>query len=333
MRLAFAFACATLAATAAPALSQHTDHSAAHAAMDARESDIPPRARAQLERVRQGIARYRDIEVAKREGWKAFGGDEPLMGQHWSPPERFDLDYQGPDAALDFARPNNLMYTKIGGEMVLTGAAFVVRIGPGEPVPEGFAGTDDRWHVHDFAAAWEAATEERPILRWIGRQWLKSNWLADGENGRARTAMVHVWAALPNPDGPFADYNRTLPLLKLGIAPSFARDLSADAARGLDLATEKGCENAYGGKLWIADPSRRAKRAIMRGCEAEADAVRKAMAGHEDHPEHVFPRAEQAHRAVEAIVARELTERQRARIAAMSEHGDRGNGHGNHRGH
>lgn len=37
----------------------------------------------QLAAVRAGIARYRDFEVARREGWRKFGGDAPLVGEHW----------------------------------------------------------------------------------------------------------------------------------------------------------------------------------------------------------------------------------------------------------
>ena len=308
---------------AAPLAAQ--DHAHHQMTTEAQAQDATER---QLNEVRRGIERYRDIEIAKREGWKPFGGDEPLMGQHWSPPEKLDLDYQGPDAELDFARPNNLMYTEIDGQMVLTGAAFVVRLGPGEPVPEGFDGTSDNWHVHDFKAAWDAATEERPLLGWIGNWWLDNNWMVDGPEGRARGAMLHVWAALPNPDGPFADHNRVIPLLKLGIDPEYAQSLSLDAARGLDLATRNGCENAYGGKLWIADADRRDKRAILSICEEQAAALRKALKGHESHPEHVYGEAADAYRAVEAAVAERLTDRQRRRIAMMTEHGNHDEGHG-----
>ena len=38
---------------------------------------------AQIEEVRQAVSRYRDFSVAEREGWKAFGDDEPLMGKHY----------------------------------------------------------------------------------------------------------------------------------------------------------------------------------------------------------------------------------------------------------
>ena len=298
--------------------------------MQAVTPPLAPRTRAQVDQVARALERYRDIEVAKREGWRSFGGDEPLMGQHWSPPEDYGADYQGSDARLDFARPNNLMYSKIDGEWVLTGAAFVVRIGADEVVPEGFYGRMDNWHIHDMQAAWAAATEERPILRWLGNRWLKDGWLKDGENGRARTAMVHVWAALPNPDGVFADYNRTIPLLKHGLDLGHARHLSKEAALGLDLAAEDGCENAYGGKLWVADTKRRQKRAIMRACKAEAQRVAAALEGDRQHPHRLFAEAEAAYRRVNAVFERELTPAQRRRIAMMSEHGDHGEGHDGH---
>lgn len=91
---------------------------------------------------------------------------------------------------MDFRRPNNLMYTDIGGEKRSTGVAYVVRIGDGESVPEGFVGHSDRWHVDDFVRAIEAATEERPLLGWIANWWLDRNYRSKGDN-RGRLAMVH----------------------------------------------------------------------------------------------------------------------------------------------
>ncbi|MEO1105203.1 MAG: hypothetical protein AAFW98_15975 [Pseudomonadota bacterium] len=326
-----ALALATLSANGGDRqVTDHGQHSA-HS-LSTTHGDLSPRTIAQIERVRRGIARYRDIDVARREGWKAFGADEPLMGQHWSPPEEFGLDYQSSSPDLDFAQPNNLMYTEIDGEMVLTGAAFVVRLGPGEQLPEGFAGDADRWHVHDFEKAILAATEKRPILRWLAKGWLKDNWLADGPEGRARAAMVHVWATLPNPDGAFADHNRVIPLLKHGMDPGHAHHLSLDAARGLDLAAKDGCDNAYGGRLWIADASRRTRNRIMDSCKREAKQLAAALEGHRDHPAHLFGDAERAYRNVQTVFENELTPEQRARIAAMSEHGHSGDG-GEHGGH
>lgn len=282
----------------------------------------PDTLEAQLATVRASVQRYRDFAVAEREGWKPFGGDEPLMGYHYSGPAP---DYVSGDP-LDFSRPNNLMYTDIDGKKVLTGVAFVVRIGEGEPVPEGFAGDSDRWHVHDFVRAIEAATEERPVLGWMADWWLDRNYRSKGDN-RGRLAMVHVWVAMPNPDGVFADFNRTVPYAKLDLPDAYWAGASESAARGLNLATEGGCD-AVDGTLWIATASHDQKRAIKEVCERAATDVRAALraGGKVD----INRSGEAAWARFDATWNSVLTPVQKARIAAMSEHGS--DGHGEHRG-
>lgn len=269
--------------------------------------------------MRVAVRKYRDFSVAEREGWKPFGGDEPLMGIHYSGPAP---DYVHGDQ-LDFSQPNNLMYTDIDGEKVLTGVAFVVRIGEGEPVPEGFAGHQDRWHVHDFVRAIEAATEERPLLGWIANWWLDRNYRSKGDE-RGRLAMVHVWVALDNPDGIFADYNRTVPYAKLGLPDSYWQGASESAARGLNLATPGGCE-AIDGTLWIATVSRDQERALKRACEQAADDVRRSLRS--DRKSEINRAGERAWRRFDDAWDAILTAEQKARVAAMSEHGS--DGHSN----
>ena len=278
---------------------------------------------AQIEEVRQAVARYRDFSVAEREGWKAFGDDEPLMGKHYY--NESAPDYVHGDA-LDFSRPNNLMYTEIDGEMVLTGVAFVVRLGDDEPLPEGFAGRDDRWHVHDLIAAIEAATEERPIVRWIANRWLDANYRNRGDD-RGRLAMVHAWVTLDNPDGIFADYKRTLPYPKLSLPASYWQGAHVHAARGLNLATEGGCK-ALGGTLWVADADDRQKQTIAQACETGAREVRGALGSGKQA---VNQAGMQAWMRYDRAWNETLTPTQQKRIAAMSEHGS--DGHGDHEGH
>lgn len=229
---------------------------------------------AQIAETHDAVQRYRDFRIAEREGWQVFGDDEPLMGRHYYNEDAPDYVHGDP---IDFSRFNNLMYTEIDGEMVLTGVAFVVRLGDGEPVPEGFAGSADKWHVHDFVRAIEAATEERPLIRLIANRWLDANYRNRGDN-RGRLAMVHAWVTLDNPDGVFADYNRTLLYLKLGLPEGYWQGASMHAARGLNLATEGGCD-AQGGTLWIADVSDDQERRIRDAWERSAQLVRAALAG------------------------------------------------------
>ena len=275
----------------------------------------------QLDAVRRAVAKYADFSVAEAEGWKPFGGDESLMGIHYD--NDAAPDYVAGDP-LDFSRPNNLMYTGIDGHKVLTGAAFVVRIGEGEPVPDGFAGSQDRWHVHDFVRAIRAATEERPVLGWIANWWLDRNYRDRGDN-RGRLAMAHVWVAMPNPDGVFADFNRTVPYRKLGLPEATWQGASVAAARGLNLGTDNGC-SYLDGALWIANTKKVQDREIKEACERAGDAVRAAVRS--GGTARINGAGERAWSGFDAVWRRVLRPEQAARVAAMSEHGSDGHADG-----
>lgn len=285
-------------------------------------ADQPRTLDGQIQAVRTAVRKYRDFSVAEREGWKPFGGDEPLMGLHYSGPAP---DYVHGDQ-LDFSQPNNLMYTDIDGEVALTGVAFVVRIGEGEPVPEGFAGHRDRWHVHDFVRAIEAATEKRPLLGWLANWWLDRNYRSKGDS-RGRLAMVHVWVTMDNPDGIFADYNRTVPYAKLGLPDSYWEGASEAAARGLNLATPGGCD-AIDGTLWIATVSGDQERALKSACEQAANDVRMSL--HSDRKSEINRAGELAWGRFDEAWDAILTPEQKARVAAMSEHGSDGHSDDGH---
>lgn len=271
--------------------------------------------RAELAAVARAVERYRDIEVAKAEGWKPFGGDEPMMGQHWNHPDAPDYT---PEVPLDFTRPNNLMYTWIGDEAVLTGVAYVVRIGEGEALPEGFTGDADHWHVHDLDTILAGALAERPVLRWLGRRWLENSFPGK-EDGRRRLAMVHVWVTVPNPDGPFALHNPALPFLKHGLPPSGAARYGGAVARGLALAAPDGCENVFGGRLWLAQATRRQQLRIMETCERMADAVNATKAQGMDKLAAVA--AEAANRMA-SVYWVTLERAQHEKIGSISDHAD-----------
>ena len=276
---------------------------------------LSPTTRSQLDRLAAAVAPYRDFAVAQRQGWTKFGGDAPLMGEHWSlPPNKGGIDYHA-GQPIDFARPSNLMYTDIGGRRVLTGATFNVRLGDGEQVPDGFAGSADMWHVHDFRAAVAAATEDRPLLRWLANGWMDKNW-----GSRGRLAMVHVWVGdIPSPDGVFAHANRAIPYAKLGLPLGFASGASETAAKGLELATQGGCGESIDGGLWVANVSGRIKAQLHRACDLAAAHVRSGLR-QRDKAE-VNAMAEHGWAMFDAEWQRALTPRQRERIAAITEHG------------
>jgi hypothetical protein len=306
-----AAALAVLALTPSSVYAQHGGHA------DHGERVAPSLNRVaseQVAEVRAAVERYRDFEVARREGWRKFGGDEPLMGEHWSHPD--GPDYVHGDA-LDFSRPSNLIYTTIDGERVLTAVAFIVRLAPDEPVPSGFDGSADVWHVHDMEAAIAAATEERPILRALANWWLDENYRDRGDN-RGRLAMLHVWVGVDNPDGVFADHNRLLAYSELGLPAAYAEGASIEAARGLHLLTPNGCAEALDGRLWIAQAASDQQRALHDVCRRAAAELSPALSA---DARDLNAAGEAAWLRLAAALETTLDAAQHARIGAMSEHG------------
>ncbi|MEM7644481.1 MAG: hypothetical protein AAF366_18445, partial [Pseudomonadota bacterium] len=124
----------------------------------------------QIAAVEAATDRYRDIRVAQADGWRRATGHVNLMGEHWVPGDG-DPDYTRGDV-LDFTRPSNLLYAEIGGRTELVAAAFVVRIGPGDPHPDGFAGFQDLWHVYNVDQVLDAQCDVRPFLSALGDWWV-----------------------------------------------------------------------------------------------------------------------------------------------------------------
>ena len=279
---------------------------------------LPPPADAELSAVHEASMRYTDFQVSREERWAKFGPDTPLIGEHWSlARSRGGVDYVH-GRPLDFRRPNNLLYTFIRGKRVLTGVAFVVRISPDEPIPEGFSGSADQWHVHDIPKAIRAALQDRPLLRALAGIAVPKHYLGKGD-GRGRQAMLHVWTgAIPNPDGPFAHYNRAIPYAKLGLPLSFAEDASLSAARGLQLATVNGCSDGIDRELWIANASVATTRAIKHACAAAAEHVKLGLSSGDRSETNAM--AEHGWAMFDAAWNRSLTPAQLARIKTMTEH-------------
>ena len=238
----------------------HSDHAAAQlSAMDAREL------RAQVEAVRAATERYRDHANAVKDGFRLFGQEGPLMGEHWY---RRDLVGQ----PLDLRRPSTLQYANIGGRKVLVGVAYSVYRRPGEPLPEGFAGADDHWHTHDVARLASAATADRPFLNWLVQRRIQRGKV--GPDGRNLLTMVHAWVWLDNPDGTFAQQHRALPDLRAGLPPEWAATGDSASAEGIQLLAPGACraEVSRMGRLARLDDSQ--SRAIVSACEQHAAQLR-----------------------------------------------------------
>ncbi len=103
------------------------------------------------------------------------------------------------------------MYLPVHDSLIPVGVAYSRRISQTAPTPTGLAGTPAEWHTHVFC---RNVPGENTVL-------------ADGvEDCRDRggtptpnqIAMVHTWI-VPNPDGPYAHDNPSLPYMATGLKP------------------------------------------------------------------------------------------------------------------
>lgn len=255
----------TVAASLAGASLSAQGHDHAHPTTST-SSASPASVDAEVERVREATARYRDIDVARREGYRLFGMEGPLMGEHWYLPDAVRRP-------LDMARPSTLQYATVDGRKVLVGVAYTYYRRPDEPLPEGFAGAGDVWHTHDVTRLARAATAERPLLRAIVNRRIRRGRVGAGD-GRVLLTMVHAWVWSENPDGMFAQSHRGLPYLRAGLPASHAGGASEAAAMGVSLLAAEGCVDEVQRTDKLAGLSRGQSRDVRRACDRHAEAVR-----------------------------------------------------------
>lgn len=159
-----------------------------------------------IDAARTASVQFQDRNAAIRAGYRRLGPEIPEMGEHWINPIMIV------ESKFDPTRPPVLTYANINGRPTLTGVAYALAIRPGEsPPPTGVSGT---WHDHAASVGVE---------------------LASGDHHRSvsgpRVVMLHVWAWVDNPDGPFADANWALPYVRLGVSvPDTVDALAARAA-------------------------------------------------------------------------------------------------------
>jgi hypothetical protein len=266
----------------------------------------------QIDEVRQATARYRDHAVAREDGYRLFGSEGALMGEHWY---RSDLVRK----PLDLDRPSTLQYATIASERRLVGVAYTTYRRPTDPMPEGFTGADDHWHVHDVVKLARAISEGRPLLRWLTENRITRGKLGGG-GGRTHLTMVHAWIWLENPDGMFANDHPVLPYLRAGLPESWAEKGRLDAARGLALAAKDGCASEIKRIDALAQLERAQRRAIGERCDAAAREVRAALERPERTAAGVNQASEGAWRAFVQGKDSLLTSNQKRRLASIVEH-------------
>jgi hypothetical protein len=139
------------------------------------------------EATKAGIAKYADVRVALRDGYKVSG---PALGveRHFE-----NKAYKKDGRVLDPTRPESLVYGVKDGRFVLLGAVYVMERA-GEPGPD-IGGPIARWHAHNIC--FTLLPPAFGIVSPFGGCPLASVAVTIPE-------MIHVWT-VDNPGGPYAE--------------------------------------------------------------------------------------------------------------------------------
>jgi hypothetical protein len=157
----------------------------------------------------------------------------PFQGQHWLSVPRIAAMAMA-NAPVDVDAPTFLMYLPLNGKLTPVGVAYTIRINGRAAAPTEFEGRPAMWHTHMFC---RNVPGEGQVL---------SDGLEDctdrgGRPTQNQIAMIHTWT-IPNPDGPFAHDNPSLPFVAVGLKPP-AKPTRDDRLFGVALG------ETYGAKL------------------------------------------------------------------------------------
>lgn len=227
---------------AVPAAAQQHDHTrgGAHVTPIDASARLPERTREQIRAVEAAVRPLATIDAARSAGFEPAFGWIPSMGTHWVNMARMEDGF-------DLLQPDHLLFSPIDGVPRLVGAAYAFVGARDAAIPQGFAGTLDRWHDHD--------------------------WLVPRDQ---TVHMLHVWF-VDSPDGPFAGHNPWLPFWALGLAPP-------DAARMRDPATARRVRALASALASTVEPGssdlllrRFAGEAALEKVERRRDAIRQLV--------------------------------------------------------
>jgi hypothetical protein len=162
-------------------------------------------------RAEQSAARYTSRSNAIADGYRRIGGDFPGMGEHWVNPNRIQTSDH-----IDASRPSFLSYALLGGQPRLLGVGFIVTSGA-DTADVNLPGWPHQWHEHSGLLGDESAGRSKRSLA----------------ASASRVFVLHIWTALPNPEGRYTPDNWTLPFARAGrVTPA---GVDADAGRAFSL--------------------------------------------------------------------------------------------------
>ncbi len=192
-----------------------------------------------LAAARNAVAPISDTAAARAAGYRpieelGIPDRNPFQGMHWFSRARSDTL---PDVSLD--TPSFVMFSPVNGTLRRIAVAYAARLRLESPTPEGL-GSDSSamWHVHVLCHF--RSPSGRPIVDQVPDTAVCRT--RGGEPQPRKTAMIHVWTDVTNPEGVYGHDNPALPFIALGLTPP---ETSARESRELALALGE----SYGARL------------------------------------------------------------------------------------
>ncbi len=215
----------------------------------------PGSGEAVLAAARRAVAKLGDTAAVRAAGYVPITEQRipdglPFQGWHW---RRIQPGDTLPDVALD--RPSFIMFVGVNGVPKRIAVAYSAALLLEAPAPAGLGGDlAAKWHNH----YWCGGVPEVP-----GGFLVNDTTACAARGGKLeprRTAMVHVWTDVANPEGQYGNDNPGLPYVVVGLTPPVAHDLHDPAhnraARALGLALAE----TYGARMPVANRVHRETR-------------------------------------------------------------------------
>jgi hypothetical protein len=208
-----------------------------------------------LAAARRAVAQLGDTGAVRAAGYRPITEMRipdglPFQGWHWRLPPRDT----GPNVALD--PPSFIMFGLVNGVPARIGVAYSTALLLDAPAPAGLG--DDptaKWHDHYWCVGVPSSppagflVNDRSVCETLG-----------GTLAPRRTAMVHVWTDVPNPEGVYGNDNLRLPYAAVGLGGPGAHIVHDPArwraARKLGMALAE----TYGSRMPVSNRVQRENR-------------------------------------------------------------------------
>jgi len=228
----------------------------------------PARGDAVLHSARKAVANLGDTAAVRAAGYNPITEDRipdglPFQGWHW---RRVQPGDTLPDVGID--RPSFIMFAPVNGVPTRVGVAYSSVLLLDAPAPAGLGGDPvAKWHDH----FWCESVPDFPNGFLVNDREACAN--RGGKLSPRRTAMVHVWTDVPNPEGQYGNDNPALPFVAVGLKPPSAHDVHdpvrVRASRALGMALAE----TYGSRMPV---SNRVQRENRDAALADSVAARRA---------------------------------------------------------